>query len=431
MRTTANVIAVILGGGRGTRLFPLTRDRAKPSVPIAGKFRLVDIPISNCFHSGLERIYVLTQFNSVSLNRHIAQTYRFDTYRRGFVQILAAQQTLMGEEWYQGTADAVKHNEPYILNPRLPDDYVLILAGDHLYRMDYRKMLQVHTETNADITVSVIPVREEVTSGLGILQTDADGRIIDFVEKPQTQEELLQLRVSPDVFTSRGIEAHDREYIASMGIYIFNREVLQEFLQDDSNVDFGRDIIPGAISTRRVSAYFFDGYWEDIGTIRSFYLANIALTDVAPAFNFYDEQAPIYTNRRHLPSTKVNSSSVRSSILAEGSIIDDSELDRTIVGIRSIIASGSRVYQSVLMGADYYESEAQRAQNAQDGVPNVGIGRECLIQNAIIDKNAQIGDNSIIVNRDGIDNYDGDNFYIRDGIVIVPKDATIPAGTEV
>ena len=426
-----SVIAVILGGGRGTRLFPLTRDRAKPSVPIAGKFRLVDIPISNCLHSGLEKIYVLTQFNSVSLNRHIAQTYRFDTYRRGFVQILAAQQTLMGEEWYQGTADAIKHNQPYILNPRFQDDHVLILAGDHLYRMDYQKMLAVHTESNADITVSVIPVEEEVTSGLGILQADANGRIVDFVEKPQTAEERQRLRVEPEVFTSRGIEPHGREYIASMGIYIFNREVLQEVLQDDSNVDFGKDIIPKSIQARTVSAYFFDGYWEDIGTIHAFYSANIALTDATPAFNFYDEQAPIYTNRRHLPSTKVNSSSVRSSILAEGSIIDDSELDRTIVGIRSIISGGSRVYQSILMGADYYESDTSRVENEKSGIPNVGIGRSCLIQNAIIDKNARIGDNSVLVNRDGIDNYDGENYYIRDGIVIVPKDATIPPETVV
>ena len=429
--SNGNVIAVILGGGRGTRLFPLTRDRAKPSVPIAGKFRLVDIPISNCLHSGFDRIFVLTQFNSVSLNRHIAQAYRFDSYRRGFVQILAAQQTLMGDEWYQGTADAVKHNEPYILNPRFKDEYVLILAGDHLYRMDYRKMLRVHIESNAAITVSVIPVKKEDTSGLGILQADANGRIVNFVEKPQTEEELLPLRVEPDVFTSRGIEPQGREYIASMGIYIFNSEVLQNALQDDSNVDFGKDIIPKFIQTLPVSAYFFDGYWEDIGTIRSFYHANIALTDTSPAFNFYDEQAPIYTNRRHLPSTKVNSSSVRSSILAEGSIIDDSELDRTIAGIRSIISNGSRIYQSILMGADYYESEESRVENAHAGLPNVGIGRNCLIQNAIIDKNARIGDNSILVNRDRIDNYDSENYYIREGIVIVPKDATIPPETAV
>ena len=427
--SNGSVIAVILGGGRGARLFPLTRDRAKPSVPIAGKFRLVDIPISNCLHSGMDRIYVLTQFNSVSLNRHIAQAYRFDSYRRGFVQILAAQQTLQGDEWYQGTADAIKHNQPYILNPRFADEHVLILAGDHLYRMDYRKMLAVHNETNADITVSVIPVNEEVTSGLGILQANASGRITDFVEKPQTDEELQKLRVEPDVFTSRGIEPKGREYIASMGIYIFNRNVLQEVLQDDSNVDFGKDIIPKCMQTHTVSAYFFDGYWEDIGTIRSFYSANIALTDVSPEFNFYDEQAPIYTNRRHLPSTKVNSSSIRSSILAEGSIIDDSELDRTIVGIRSIISNGSRVYQSVLMGADFYESDVLRAENEQSGVPNVGIGEKCLIQNAIIDKNARIGDNAVIANTKNVDNYDSDNYYIRDGIVIVPKDATIPPDT--
>ena len=424
-----NVVAVILGGGRGTRLFPLTRDRAKPSVPIAGKFRLVDIPISNCLHSKLEKIYVLTQFNSVSLNRHVAQTYRFDTYRRGFVQILAAQQTLMGEDWYQGTADAVRHNEPYILNPRFKDDHVLILAGDHLYRMDYQKMLAVHAESGADITVSVIPVQKEVTSGLGILQADANGRIVNFVEKPQTEAELQQLRVAPEVFTSRGVEAQGREYIASMGIYVFNREVLREVLQDESNVDFGKDIIPMSIQERDVFAYFFDGYWEDIGTIRAFYSANIALTNTTPAFDFYDEHAPIYTNRRHLPSTKVNNSSVRSSILAEGSIIDDSEIDRTIVGIRSIISGGSRIYQSILMGADFYEPEVDRSGNPESGIPHVGIGQNCLIQNAIIDKNARIGDNSVLVNRDGIDNQDGENYYIRDGIVIVPKDATIPPET--
>ena len=424
-----NVIAVILGGGRGTRLFPLTRDRAKPSVSIAGKFRLVDIPISNCLHSGLDRIYVLTQFNSVSLNRHIAQAYRFDTYRRGFVQILAAQQTLMGDEWYQGTADAVKHNQPYILNPRFSDEYILILAGDHLYRMDYRKMLTVHTETGSDITVSVIPVSKEVTSTLGILQVDANGHITDFVEKPQTEAELQKLRIEPDVFTSRGIEPKGREYIASMGIYIFNRNVIQEVLKDDSNVDFGKDIIPKSIAKRTVSAYFFDGYWEDIGTIRSFYSANIALTDVSPEFNFYNEQAPIYTNRRHLPSTKVNSSSIRSSILAEGSIINDSELDRTIVGLRSIISNGSHVYQSVLMGANFYESDSLRSENAKAGIPNVGIGEKCLIQNAIIDKNARIGHNAVITNTKNLDNCDADNYYIRDGIVIVPKDATIPPGT--
>ena len=429
--SNGNVISVILGGGRGTRLFPLTRDRAKPSVPIAGKFRLVDIPISNCLHSGFDRIFVLTQFNSVSLNRHIARAYRFDSYRRGFVQILAAQQTLTGDEWYQGTADAVKHNEPYILNPRFRDEHVLILAGDHLYRMDYRKMLAVHTESKADITVSVIPVKKEDTSGLGILQADSSGRIVNFVEKPQTESELLPLRVEPEVFTSRGIQAVDREYIASMGIYIFNHEVLHEFLKDDSNVDFGQDIIPKSIKTHQVSAYFFDGYWEDIGTIRSFYHANIALTDPTPAFNFYDAQAPIYTNRRHLPSTKVNSSSVRSSILAEGSIIDDSELDRTIVGIRSIISGGSRVYQSILMGADYYESDVSQRENTQTGIPNIGIGQNCLIQNAIIDKNARIGDNSVLVNREGVENLDGENYYIRDGIVIVPKDATIPPETVV
>jgi glucose-1-phosphate adenylyltransferase len=426
-----NVLAVILGGGRGTRLFPLTRDRAKPSVPIAGKFRLVDVPISNCLHSGIERIYVLTQFNSVSLNRHIAQTYRFDTYRRGFVQILAAQQTPDNGDWYQGTADAIRHNESYIINPRFADDYVLILAGDHLYRMDYQKMLDVHVKSEADITVSVLPVYKEVTSGLGILQVDPEGRIIDFVEKPQTDDELLRMIIKGDVFTSRGIEPHGRQYIASMGIYIFNRSALSEAIADKSNDDFGKDILPKSIHTKRVFAYFFDGYWEDIGTIKAFYHANLGLTDISPQFNFYDENAPIYTRRRHLPSTKVNSSSIRSSILSEGSIIDDSEIDRSIIGIRSIISNRSRIYRSVLMGADFYETEAQKKQNGDAGVPNVGIGRNCLVQGAIIDKNARIGENSIIANTEHKDDFDGNNYYIRDGIVIIPRDATIMPGTVV
>ncbi|MBI1928364.1 glucose-1-phosphate adenylyltransferase [Candidatus Poribacteria bacterium] len=426
-----NVLAVILGGGRGSRLFPLTRDRAKPSVPIAGKFRLVDVPISNCLHSGIERIYVLTQFNSVSLNRHIAQTYRFDTYRRGFVQILAAQQTPDNGDWYQGTADAIRHNESYIINPRFPHDYVLILAGDHLYRMDYQKMLEVHVKSQADITVSVIPVYKEVTSGLGILQVDPEGRIIDFVEKPQTDDELLRMLIKKDVFTSRGIEPHGRQYIASMGIYIFNRSALAEAIADKSNDDFGKDILPKSLHTKRVFTYFFDGYWEDIGTIKAFYHANLGLTDISPQFNFYDENAPVYTRRRHLPSTKVNSSSIRSSILSEGSIIDDSEIDRSIIGIRSIISNRSRIYRSVLMGADFYETEAQKKQNRDAGMPNVGIGKNCLVQGAIIDKNARIGENSIIANTEHKDNFDGDNYSIRDGIVIVPKDATIMPGTVV
>lgn len=429
-----NVLAVILGGGTGARLFPLTRDRAKPSVPIAGKFRLVDIPISNCLHSEIERIYVLTQFNSVSLNRHIAQTYRFDSYRSGFVQILAAQQTLDRGEWYQGTADAVRHNESYIINPRFSDDYVLIdhvliLAGDHLYRMDYRKMLEVHANLQADMTISVIPVYQEAVSELGVMQVDDNGRIIDFVEKPQSDDDLRRMRIEADVFTSRGINPQGRQYIASMGIYIFSRDVLQEVLADESNVDFGKDIIPKSIHTKNVFAYFFDGYWEDVGTIKAFYDANLGLTEGIPKFNFYDAQAPIYTRRRHLPSTKVNSSSIRSSILSEGSIIDDSEIDTSIIGIRSLISSQSRIYQSILMGADYYGTEEQKNQDSERGIPDVGIGRHCLIQGAIVDKNARIGERSTIANAEHKEHFDGDNYYIRDGIVVIPKGGVIMPGT--
>ena len=400
-------------------------------MPIAGKFRLVDIPVSNCLHSGMERIFILTQFNSVSLNRHIAQTYRFDSYRRGFVQVLAAQQTFEGEAWYQGTADAVRQNESYIISSRFPDEYVLILAGDHLYRMDYRKMLAVHTELNADITVSVIPVHKENAGGFGILQTDSDGRITDFVEKPQTEEELQRLQVPEDTFTSRGIEPRGRQHIASMGIYIFNRELLEQALADKSNDDFGMDIIPKSIRTHRVFAYFFDGYWEDVGTIQAFYQANIRLTDTSPQFNFYDEQTPIFTHRRHLPSTKVNNSSVRSSILSEGSIIDDSEIDRSIVGIRTVISARTRVYQSILMGADFYETDEQIRQNEQAGIPNIGLGRGCLVRGAIIDKNARIGDDSIVANTQQKSDFDGDDYYIRDGVVVIPKGGMISPGTVV
>jgi len=427
------VLAVILGGGRGTRLFPLTRDRAKPSVPIAGKFRLVDIPISNCLHSGIERIYILTQFNSVSLNRHIAQTYRFDSYRSGFVQILAAQQTpSSGEAWYQGTADAVRHNQSYIINQRFPaEEYILILAGDHLYRMDYRRMLATHIESDADITISVIPVHQDIVSGLGVLKVNEDGQVIDFVEKPQAGEAQERMKIPEEVFALRKINARGREFLASMGIYIFNRSVLREAVGDESNVDFGKDIIPKNIKGKRVFAHFFDGYWEDIGTIKAFYHANLGLTDGIPQFNFYDAEAPIYTRRRHLPSTKVNSSHIRSSILAEGSIIDYSEIDRSIIGIRSIISSRSRIYQSILMGADYYETEEQKTLNRGQGIPHVGIGPNCIIQGAIIDKNAHIGESSTIANTEHKDNYDGDNYYIRDGIVVVPKDAVIMPGTVV
>ena len=377
----------------------------------------------------MERIFILTQFNSVSLSRHIAQTYRFDSYRRGFVQVLAAQQTFEGEAWYQGTADAVRQNESYIISPRFTDEYVLILAGDHLYRMDYRKMLAVHTESKADITLSVIPVNKENTGGFGILQTDNDGRITDFVEKPQAEEELQRLAVPEDTFTSRGIDPRGRQHIASMGIYIFNRALLEQVLSNESHVDFGVDIIAKRLHTHRVFAYFFDGYWEDIGTIQAFYQANIRLTDVSPRFNFYDERTPIYTHRRHLPSTKVNNSSVRSSILSEGSIIDDSEIDRSIVGIRTVISARTRVYQSILMGADFYETDEQKIQNQKAGIPDIGLGRGCLIRGAIIDKNARIGEDSIIANTEQKSDFDGEDYFIRDGIVIIPKDGVIKPAT--
>jgi glucose-1-phosphate adenylyltransferase len=418
-------LAIIMGGGAGTRLFPLTKERAKPAVPLGGKYRLVDIPISNCLNSGIRSIYVLTQFNSMSLHRHINASYKFDNFTPSFVEILAAQQTPEGSHWYQGTADAVRQNLRYFLER--PVDYYIILSGDQLYRMDYRHILRQHLETNSDITVGTIPVNRSAASGFGIMHTDERRKIIEFVEKPKDPQVLDGLRIPPDLLQSIG-QPHDADlYQASMGIYVFRREVLKECLDNDF-ADFGKNIIPAAIRNYKVTAYIFQGYWEDIGTIAAFFEANLKLTEPNPKFTFNEPGAPVYTHPRFLPASIVRSTSIDRSLVCDGCIIDKATVEHSIIGIRSVIGSDSVVKDVILMGADYYETDVGRS---RPDAPSIGIGRGCDIRNAIIDKNARIGDN-VVISPEGKDKeMNGEGFYIRDGIIVIPKSSVIASGTRI
>jgi glucose-1-phosphate adenylyltransferase len=410
-----------MGGGAGTRLFPLTKDRAKPAVPLGGKYRLVDIPISNCLNSGLRSIYILTQFNSMSLHRHIQASYKFDNFSRSFVDILAAQQTLESSGWYQGTADAVRQNMRYFLER--PYDYYLILSGDQLYRMDLRTLLHQHIRAGADITLATKPVGRGQVSEFGIMRTGVDRRVTRFVEKPKDESLLNEMQMSDELLGSVGASAGEELYQASMGIYLFNRDVLVQCLANDL-VDFGKHIIPQAIKERHVSAYIFQGYWEDIGTIRAFYEANLGLTDILPDYSFFDAKSPIYTHPRFLPGSKVNGATLRQAIISDGCIISDAHLERSVVGIRSIIRSGATIRNSIVMGADYFESDRP----ADPTNPRLGIGHNCVIDRAIIDKNARIADGVVITPEGKPKDFDAENYFIRDGIVVVPKDSVIPAG---
>jgi glucose-1-phosphate adenylyltransferase len=418
-------LAIIMGGGAGTRLFPLTKERAKPAVPLGGKYRLVDIPISNCLNSGIRSIYVLTQFNSMSLHRHINASYKFDNFTPSFVEILAAQQTPEGSHWYQGTADAVRQNLRYFLER--PVDYYIILSGDQLYRMDYRHVLRQHLETNSDITVGTIPVNRSAATGFGIMHTDEKRRIIEFVEKPKDPQVLDGLRIPSDLLRSIG-QSHDADlYQASMGIYVFKREVLKECLDNDF-ADFGKNIIPATIRNYKVTAYIFQGYWEDIGTIAAFFEANLNLTDPSPKFSFSEPGAPVYTHPRFLPASIVRSTSFDRSLVCDGCIIDKASVEHSIIGIRSVIGSDSVVKDVILMGADYYETDPGRSGG---DAPGIGIGRGCDIRKAIIDKNARIGDN-VVISPEGKDKeMNGEGFYIRDGIVVIPKNGVIASGTRI
>lgn len=420
----SKTLAVIMGGGAGTRLFPLTKNRSKPAVPLGGKYRLVDIPISNCINSGLSQIYVLTQYNSTSLNRHLNASYKFDIFHNSFVEVLAAQQTPEGSRWYQGTADAVRQNLRYFLSR--PYAYYVILSGDQLYKMDFRRVIEAHLATNADITIATTPVMREAAKSFGIMHTNSVGRITRFEEKPQSDLLLQELKMSPPLLKQWDLDPDLERFQASMGIYVFNRNVLAEAL-DNELADFGRDIIPTAIKRHHVHSYVFDGYWEDIGTIRSFFKANLDLCRVVPDYNFFDRRQ-IYTNTRFLPASKINSATIKEAIISDGCIISDAYIENSVIGLRSVIASGSRVKDTVIMGADYFENYVARP---FENAPALGIGRNCDISCAIIDKNARIGDDVVINPYGKAENLDGENYYIREGVVVVPRSAVIASGSTI
>ncbi len=409
-----NIVGLILGGGAGSRLQPLTRERAKPAVPIAGKYRLVDIPISNCINSDIRQIFLLTQFNSVSLHQHIAATYRFDQFSGGHVRILAAEQTPDSEGWFQGTADAVRKSVRHFMDDN--PDIVVILSGDQLYRMDLSDMIRKHIETRADLTISTKPVNRSEAGALGIMQVDGNGQIVRFAEKPGDSPLLDELRAPL---------YQEERYLASMGIYIFNMDVLRELLQDSTKSDFGKHIIPEAIGTHNVFSYIFDEYWEDIGTIRSFWAANLALTDPLPSFSFYEMETPIYTRMRYLPPSKINQCDLSRCLLSDGCIISGKRIDHAVIGLRAIVGEGSVVEDSILMGADYYEHGIVEDPS---GVP-IGIGKNCVIKKTIVDKNVRIGDGVVISPEGKPADEVSDLYWIRDGIMVIPKNTVIPSGT--
>ena len=421
-----NLVCFVLGGGKGTRLFPLTQYRSKPAVPLAGKYRLIDIPISNCLNSGINRIFLLTQFNSVSLHRHIRQTYQFDHFDGGFVGILAAQQTMEGTDWYQGTADAVRKQLRYV--EQYGVDYVLILSGDQLYRMDFREMLRTHQEAGADVTIGGVPMHSQAASSFGIMKLDDTGRVVGFKEKPQTEEEFAEVRTDPAWIDAQGIQSNGRDCLASMGIYLFNRDTLVEMLRENDAEDFGREIFPQAIDTRKVQVQLFDGYWEDIGTFKAFYDANIALAGVAPPFEFVVEDAPVYSRPRFLPPTRVEDARVSLSMVADGCVIGaGTVIENSVIGLRCHIGDNVTIRNSVLMGNDYYERPDQLVENRTKGRPNVGIGAGSLIDGAIIDKNCRIGQN-VRIDTDTSRDADHGDVLIRDGVIVVSKGTTLTDG---
>ena len=419
------VLSIVLGGGKGTRLFPLTKERAKPAVPFGGKYRLVDIPISNCINAGLKQIYILTQFNSASLHMHLSQTYNFDHFSGGFVEILAAEQTFERSSWFEGTADAVRKNFIHF-KTQSPSHY-LILSGDQLYRMDLKDFIQKHKDSGAAISIACTPVVREDAGQLGILKADKNNIITEFMEKPGDTKDISDYKIPAELKKDK--EKGD-EYLASMGIYIFNSAAMESCL-DNELTDFGKEIIPKAINTLKVNAYVFDGYWEDIGTIKNFYEANLELTTLRPRFDFYDEAHPIYSHVRCLPPSKMNFSNMNQSIAAEGCIITNASISNSIVGLRTIIESGSSLNGVICMGADYYESDAQMQKNSESRLPNLGIGRGSIIKRAIIDKNACIGEGCRIGVDDNITRTDGNygNYHIVDGIIVIPKKAVLFPGT--
>jgi len=426
MAIDKKVLALILGGGQGARLFPLTLHRSKPAVPLGGKYRLIDITVSNCINSDVLHIYVLTQFNSASLNRHISRTYRFSPFSDGFVEILAAEQTPENRNWFQGTADAVRQVMMHISD--FEPEHVLILSGDHLYQMDYRRFLKRHLETEAHVSVSVIPCEEKSASGFGLLKTNDEGRLIEFREKPPL-DQLPAMRVDTTSFGLTREEADRRPYLASMGVYLFRFETLRELLKDDQYTDFGGEVIPAAIESYDVRAHLFNGYWEDIGTISSFYHANLDMASVIPKFNLFNADAPIFTRPRFLPGSKLIDCELKNSIVSDGCILNRVSVINSIVGLRSRVQNYARIEYSLVMGSDYYQTIDDLELERRRGLPWIGIGENTVIRRAIIDKNVRIGSNVRILNEAGRDHHDGDNYFIREGIVIVPKGTIITDGT--
>jgi len=421
------VLAIILGGGKGTRLYPLTKERSKPAVSFGGKYRIVDIPLSNCINSGYKKIYLLTQFNSASLHLHISNSYNFDRFSGGFVEILAAEQTLEHSGWYEGTADAVRKNFIHFKNQK-PTHYI-ILSGDQLYKMDLKAFMNEHIKSGAEITIATTAVNRHDASGFGIMKIDGENRVKEFKEKPKPTQNIDEWKIPAE---ARGSLPAEKEYLASMGIYIFNADTMEEVLlgENEKYTDFGKEILPLAIGKKKINSYVFDGYWEDIGTIKSFYDANIALCDPYPTFDFFGETQPIYTHMRNLPPSKINKAEITSSLTSEGCIITEAKLNKSVVGVRSIINEGTELDGVIMMGADYFDLDEEKEANAAKGLPNTGIGKNCKIANTIIDKNAKIGDNCQIgisgkVYEDG----DHGSFYSADGIIVIRKGATIPSGT--
>ena len=423
-----NILTLVLGGGQGTRLYPLTKHRSKPAVPMAGKYRLIDIPLSNCINSGLNRCYVLTQFNSVSLHRHIRSTYTFDPFDGGFVEVLAAQQTLDNANWYQGTADAVRQNLRYIEQPGI--EYVLILSGDQLYRMNYQDLIVSHLQAGADVTIAAVPVHTHAASGLGIMRLDDSGRVVGFLEKPKTERELQHVRTSPAWIDARGIQSSGRDCLANMGIYLFNRAALVDVLGKTDYRDFGKEVFPASIRARHVQVHLFDGYWEDIGTIKSFYQANLDLARPDSPFPLVSAEAPIYSHARFLPPTRIDGATIRGSLVADGSMIEEGAvIEGSLIGLRCRIGRNVTIRNSVVMGADFYETPETIATRQTNGEPPLGVGEGSHIEGAILDKNCRIGRNVRIANEKGIENTGESAFgMIRDGIVVLPKNTMVPDG---
>ncbi len=427
-----SVLSIILGGGQGARLFPLTQLRAKPAVPVAGKYRLIDIPISNCINSGLNRIYVLTQFLSVSLHRHIANTYKFDMFSNGFVEILAAQQGTDGSGWYEGTADAVRRQILEVQED--PCEHVLILSGDQLYRMDFRDLIKTHTDSKADVTIAALPVPENQVHAFGVLRCSDEGRVVQFLEKPQTPEAYKPYYTPTEWIEARGIKSAGRHYLASMGIYLFKKEVLLDLLLNvhPLDKDFGKDIFPKSIGPRKVQTHLFDGFWEDLGTIKSYHQISIELAKENPPFEFFTAKGPIYTRRRFLPASRVIEAQLKDVLLSDGCVIQQgARIEKTLLGVRSRIGKRSKILETVIIGADHVETDEDREKNAAKKIPNFNVGDDCHIEHAILDKDARVGNGVTIAYKGKELRKDGDCYYVRDGIVVIPKGAIVPDGTTI